>query len=217
MAAGICLAAPAVIGFERVFLKTQPARWMMLVTCPLVLVLVMVSYSLNRIPNDGTKALDASEGSFWLTLAPYTPDAKWIDVIRRNTPPTTVVVVNHPDFHTTAFTARSLLVPSEGAKYHFGYNIASKPNMLVLRGYNREVFEERYDLLARVYTTELVAEMKQVLKKLMSLGRPVAVVFRPGDKRAFLSWLRANRIGTELFNDSSGRSVYLISNDAGRL
>lgn len=216
MAAGICLTAPAMIGFDRVFLKTQRARWKILVTCLLVLVVIMVSYSVNRIPNHGTKPLDASEESFWLTLAPQNPDANWIDAVRKNTPPTTVVVVNHPEFHTTSFTARSLLVPSEGAKYHFGYNIASKPNMLVLRGYSREVFEERYDLLRRIYTTELVGGMNQVLQKLMSLGRPVAIVFRPHDGRAFLSWLQINGNGVELFNDHSGRSVYLISNSSHR-
>ena len=210
MAAGICLAAPAMIGFERVFLKTRRAHWKILVTSPIILALVMVSYSVNRIPNHGSKPLDASEGSFWLTLAPDNPDANWIDAVRKNTPTTTVVIVNHPEFHTTTFTARPLVVPSEGAQYHFGYNIASKPNMLVLRGYSNKLFEERYALLERIYTPQSPEEKSQVLKQLMSLGRPLAIVFRPPDGRAFWHWLRDNRVGIELFNDSNGRAVYLI-------
>ena len=210
MAAGICIAAPGMIGFERAFLKTQRARWGILVTCPLILMLVMVSYSINRLPNHGTKPFEAREGSFWLTLAPDNADAGWIDAVRKHTPPATVIAINHPDFHTTSFTARSLLVPTHGAKYHFGYNMASQFNMLVERGYSQQLFEERYKLLQRIYKREPVVEMTQVLKGLTSLGRPIAVVFEPNDGRGFLDWLRANRIGTELFNDNSGRAVYLI-------
>jgi hypothetical protein len=170
----------------------------------------MVSYSANRIPNHGSKPLDVSEGSFWLRLAPNNPDAKWTDAVRKYSPPTTAVLVNHPEFHTTTFTARPLLVPSEGSKYHFGYNIASKPNMVVLRGYSNKLFEERYALLEHIYTQQSPGEKSQVLKQLLSVGRPLAIVFRPADGRAFLHWLQANRVGTELFNDNNGRAVYLI-------
>jgi hypothetical protein len=210
MAAGICIAAPAMIGFERAFLHTRRARWALLATCPVILALVMLSYSVNRIPTHGTKPLEAREGSFWLTLTPDNYEASWIDAVRKYTPPATVIAINHPDFHTTSFTARSLLVPSQGTKYHFGYNMASEFNMLVERGYSQQLFEERYKLLQRIYKREPVAEMAQVLNGLTSLGRPIAIVFEPNDGRAFLDWLRANRIGTDLFNDNSGRAVYLI-------
>jgi hypothetical protein len=210
MAAGICLAAPAMAGFERMFLKTQRAQWAILAICPVFLVLVMVSYSANRIPNHGTKPLNAIEGSFWLNLSPDNADARWTDAIRKKTPPTTVIVVNHPEFHTTSFTARSLLVPSEGVNRHFGYNMDSQFNMLVERGYSRDLFENRYRLLEKIYAAE-PGDMKQVLKQLMALKRPIAIVFRPDDGRAFLGWLRANRIGLDLFSDDNGRAVYLIS------
>jgi hypothetical protein len=182
----------------------------MLAASPVILLLVMVSYSVNRIPNDGTKPLKASEESFWLTLAPDDPEARWIDAVRKNTPPMTIIAVNHPEFHTTSFTGRSLLAPSHGAKYHFGYNMPSQFNMIVERGYSRELFEERYQLLERIYATESVEEMKPMLTHLMSLKRPIAIVFGPNDARAFLDWLRVNRIGVELFNDDRGRIVYLI-------
>jgi hypothetical protein len=210
MAAGICLAAPAMIGLERTFLKTQRARWGILVTCPLILVLVMVSYSINRIPNHGTKPLDASAASFWLRLAPSNPDTNWINAIRKNSPPATVIAINHPEFHATSFTARSLLVPTQGARPHFGYNMSSEFNMLVERGYNRELFQERYKLLQRIYKTELIPEMTEILKNLRSLKRPIAIVYEPTDGRTFLDWLRTNRIGTDLFDDNNGRAVYLI-------
>ena len=211
MAAGICIAAPATIGLERAFLQTRRMRWALLATCPVILALVMLSYSVNRIPTHGTKPLEAREGSFWLTLTPDNYEASWIDAVRKYTPPATVIAINHPDFHTTSFTARSLLVPSQGTKYHFGYNMASEFNMLVERGYSQQLFEERSKLLQRIYKkSEPVAEMAQVLNGLTSLGRPIAIVFKPNDGRAFLDWLRANRIGTELFNDNRGRTVYLI-------
>jgi len=210
MAAGICLAAPAMVGLEHAVIKSVKARWWLLATCPVVLMLVMVSYSVNRIPNHGTKPLEGRAGSFWLTLAPENPDADWIDVVRQKTPAATVIAINHPEFHTTSFTGRSLLVPSQGAKYHFGYNMDSQFNMLVERGYSRELFEERYKLLQLIYATKWVEDMKSVLNRLMSLGRPLAIVFGPTDGRAFLGWLRDNRIGAELFNDNSGRVVYLL-------
>jgi hypothetical protein len=210
MAAGICLAAPAMIGFESAFLKTQRARWRILVTSSLLLALVMVSYSINRIPNHGTKPLEASAASFWLKLAPSNPDTRWIDAIRTNTPPTTVIAVNHPEFHTTSFTARSLLAPSQGTKPHFGYNMSSEFNMLVERGYKRELFEERYKLLQQIYKAKLITEMNEILTNLRSLKRPIAIVYEPNDGRAFLDWLRSNRIGTNLFDDNKGRAVYLI-------
>ena len=210
MVAGMCLAAPAMIGFERVIITHHRARWGMLMTVSLILVLVMVSYSINRIPNHGTKPLDVRRDSFWLTLASHNPDAKWIDAVRNKTPPTAVVVVNHPEFHTTSFTARSLLVPSEGAKYHFGYNMASRFNMLVERGYSRELFEERYKLLTYIYASKLANEEKRVLERLISLRRPLAIVFGPDDGRAFLDWLRTNQIGEEVFSDNGGRAVYLV-------
>jgi hypothetical protein len=145
-----------------------------------------------------------------LNLSPDTADASWTDAIRKKTPPATVIVVNHPEFHTTSFTARSLLVPSEGVKRHFGYNMDSQFNLLVERGYSRDLFENRYKLLEKIYAAE-PGDMKQVLNQLMALKRPIAIVVRPDDGRAFLGWLRVNRVGVDLFSDDDGRAVYLIS------
>ena len=210
MAAGICLAAPAIIGFERKFITSQRTMWGMLTAASATLVLVMVSYSINRIPNHGTKPLDSRADSFWLRLLPQNPDAGWIDAVRKKTPPHSIVVVNHPDFHTTSFTGRSLLVPSEGSKYHFGYNMASGFNMLVERGYSRQLFQERLELLRKIYTPGLVREQGTVLEPLRSFGRPLAIIFRPKDGKEFLKWLRFNGIGEELFNDKRGHAVYLL-------
>jgi len=88
--------------------------------------------------------------------------------------------------------------------------MSSQFNMLVERGYSRELFEERYKLLQRIYKAKLVTEMNEILKNLRSLRRPIAIVYEPNDGRAFLDWLRTNRIGTNLFDDNNGRAVYLI-------
>ena len=215
-AAGMCLAAPAMIGLERLVIKSFRCRWAITAALPVMLGLVMVSYSIMRIPRHGSTPMDARERSFWLALAASNPDAGWTNAVRTRTSDDTILVVNHPEFHTSSFTARSLLVPSAGDKYHFGYNQSSEWNLLELRGYPRQLFEQRYELLGRIYTAGPTADMNDILTSLRSLGRPVAIVFRPNDGRAFLRWLQANRIGSELFADGSGRLVYVIPASSGR-
>lgn len=211
MAAGICLAAPGMVGFERRLFTTQRARWWPVLAGPPVLALVMLSYSMNRIPSHGSKPLAASASSFVLTLDPALPDSAWIDAVRQQTPLETMIVINHPDFHTTSFTDRVLYVPSQGAKFHFGYNMDSRFNMLVERGYSAELFRHRAELLKPIYANEIVGDPQGVLRSLMVLGRPLAIVYGPNDGRGFLEWLRASRMGADLLvDDNGGRAVYLI-------
>jgi hypothetical protein len=219
-AAGICMAAPAAVGIERVLLKSSRQRWGLLAGLPAVLALVMVSFSANRIPRGGSDAMEILEGSFWLRLAPEIPEAGWTGFVRERTRPDTVVVVDHPDFHTTSFAGRALLVPSEGERRHFGYNIESRFNLLVVRGYSRTIFDERYALLERIYADASSDDEESLLASLETLGRPVAIVWRPDDGRSFLRWLRSGEIGSEVFRDDDGHVVYLLapraaSDDAG--
>ncbi|MDR4496967.1 MAG: hypothetical protein MRK02_03435 [Candidatus Scalindua sp.] len=209
--AGISIIAPAMVGVERVLLKTNKSRWVLLGILLPLLAGVMLSYAIRRIPKDGSEYLEVQENSFWLTLASSNPDSDWTKLIRTETPVNTILVVNHPEFHTTSFTGRTLLAPSEGEKYHFGYNMSSRTNLVKLRGYSKQLFESRYDLLHSIYSSTLSTKMMNtVLKQLKSFQRPLAIVFGPNDERLFLHWLKKLNVGFELFNDNEERIVYFI-------
>lgn len=210
VAAGFCLAAPAAVGFERVVLKTQRSRWCLLAALPVTLALVMVSYSVKRIPRHSSQPLDAREGSFWLGLTPDNPEAGWTNVVRTETPPDALLMVKNSEFHSPSFAGRPLLVPFDGNKVHFGYNMESRFNLLDLRRYSPQVFDERRSLLSQVYDINSPTEMDEILTRIRLLGRPVTIVFGPNEGRSFVRWLRMKNIGLEIFADQRGRSVYLI-------
>jgi hypothetical protein len=210
-AASICLSAPALVGAERVLLKSNRSRWMLISILLPFLVFVMVSYSIHRIPANEMNNMEINDDSFWLSLSSGNPDSGWIEAIRTDTPENTILVVNHPEYHVTSFVGRSLLVPSEGDKYHFGYNMSSRFDLVNLRGYSKPLFDSRYDLLLNIYSPTLsTKKMNNMLKQLKSFQRPLAIVFGSRDERVFLHWLKTLNVGSELFNDNEERIVYFI-------
>lgn len=211
VAAGFCLAAPAAIGLERVVLNTQRSRWGLLAALPVLLALVMVSYSAKRIPHHGSPPMDAKEGSFWLALTRDNPETQWTHAVRTQTPLDAFLIVKDPMFHAPAFTGRPLFVPFDGDRVHFGYNMESRFNLLELRGYNPQLFNERRYLISRVYDPDSGSDDRaETLRRLRLLGRPIAIVFGPNEGQTFVRWLRSRKIGLDVFAGHGGRSVYLI-------
>ena len=204
------LAAPAAIGFERARQPSRRRLWQVTAILPALLMLVMISYSVNRVPRHIEDAFEVDEGSFWLALVPTNPDATWTDSIRNQTPPDTVVVVNEPGFHTPPFTGRPLFVPPDGETYYFGYNMTSRFNLLELRGYDEDLFESRLEAQRRIYAASSVAEVEELWRHFEDLGRPLAIVFAAGEGRIFLQWLQRRPGIVELVRDREGRSVYFL-------
>ena len=206
--AGVCLVAPAIAGLERTVLLTQRGRVRMLVAAIAVLALVMVAYTRDQIPRNTSAPLAVRENSFWLRLAEREPEAGWTDAVRKKTPTSAVLVVNHPDFHTSAFTGRSLLVPTEKDRPHFGYSLNTESNMVRIRGYDSGLVKRRLQLLAALYRTP-VADGDALLRELRSLGRPVVLVYRPGDARGFADWMRTRGIG-QIVYEADPYLVYMV-------
>lgn len=211
MVAGMCLVAPAAIGFERAVHLSRQRLWQIVAILPAVLALVMISYAINRAPRHVEDAFDVQERSFWLSLVPANPAADWTDAIRSQTPTDTVVVVNDPGFHTPPFTGRPLFVPPDGETYYFGYNQTSRFNLLELRGYDDQLFENRLEVQRRIYTTDSAAEVEGLWQHFTALKRPLAIVFKAEEGRAFQLWLQGKPGATELVRSPGGRVVYFIS------
>lgn len=208
--AGLCLAPAAVVGVERRWLRTPRSRWPVVAVLPALLALVMVSYSVLRIPHGGSAPLPAREDGFWLELAPEVREAGWTRAVRTRTPPDTLLVVMHPDFHVSAFAARTLWVPSERDAPHFGYNIPARFNMVVERGYGAERYDERIAQLERLYAADSPAALDAALAPLRAAGRPVAVVFAPGQGRDALAALLARPDVERLYDGGAGDTTVVL-------
>ncbi|MGH7476599.1 MAG: hypothetical protein ACRELD_09945 [Longimicrobiales bacterium] len=197
--AGICLLPPAIVCAERA-LQHRWQRRLILAALPPALALVMIAYAGDQLPQRVSRAVGLREDSFWLRLAPAEPAAGWTDAIRTRSPENTVLVVNRPDFHVSAFTARTLLVPTQREEPHLGVALDTRAVLLNIRGYDPRLVERRLAVLDDVYGRQ-PERWTAALAGLRSLGRPVAIVIQRGDDAGFVDWLRGEGIGATLFDD----------------
>lgn len=146
-----------------------------------------------------------------LVLGAEAPDAGWTTAVRVGTPVDTVVAVRRSRLLLPVLTERALLGPAEqvdGAAP--GYWELSHFNLVDLRGYPRDVVDQRTALVQQVFGTGAATPPEVVLSGLRALGRPVALVFRPDDDRTYLDWLRQQGTGRELYRDPPGVVVWQI-------
>lgn len=219
MCAGICIGPLACLGAERSCLQTNASQRATLVALLVLLAPVMVGYARFRTPKSTAAAPVADTGSFQLSLTRDSPHDAWTRTVREQTPAETVLVVYKPEFHVTSFTGRALFVPSEPdapRSEHQGYNMRGEFHMVLLRGYDALEFAHRRATLEQVYAAEPTRPARQILSALMALHRPVAVLVEPRRGQPFLRWLREQRIGRELLNDTHGRVVYFIPANANQ-
>src|SRR5262249_22656307 len=155
---------------------------------------------------------DVRETGFELTFAPSTPNAQWTDAIRRQTPPEAIVVMRGAGFPVSAFTNRALFAPADRRVLYMGYHLYPDYNLVQLRGYDRDKFNRRFEIIQQVFGPGSDQSIQPLLKRLRTWHRPLVLVFGPQDDRAFLNWLTRQKIGTVIDHDSGGRVVYLIPN-----
>jgi hypothetical protein len=204
-AAGLLVVAPAVLGIgERIKSVRRLYGW---ITWGSIIALagVMASYSKHRIPQPKGPYLTADERGFFLSLGPRNPDSRWMAAVRVKCEVNTVLVIDRPDLHVSAFTARRLLVGSEGTRMHAGCNQPSRFNLVELRGYDPDLVDRRLELVQRVFRPIRPTSDEEKAKLLKAIaaeaGPNLAFVFLPGDDRSFLEWLRKDRRLRMVYDD----------------
>lgn len=204
-AAGLLVVAPAILGLEARFPAFKRRVGWVTLGSLIALAAVMLSYSRNRIPHQPGEAPALDERAFYISLGPRDRDGRWMAAVRVKSDAKAVLVVNHPNMHVSAFTARRLLVGSEADHPHVGCNQPSRFNLVDLRGYDAEIVDRRLALLDRIYGSGQPRgpEGNQALLEAVAAeaGPDLLFVFLPGDDRSFLDWLRDKRHARVIYDD----------------
>ena len=205
VAAGLLLIPPALVGLTIRF-PALGRRVGLITACSIAaLFAVMASYARNRLPQQTAPPVD--ERSFFLTTEARNPDGRWMAAVRVKCDADTVLVVNRPELHVTAFTARRLLVGCERGGPHAGCNQPTRFNLVDLRGYDPATVDRRLELLDRVYRPEARGGREDnatLLEEIAAEAGPtLAFVFLPGDDRSFLDWLVDERHARIVYDDGA--------------
>jgi hypothetical protein len=144
----------------------------------------------------------------YLQLAADSGEAGWTNAIREQTPADTVIVAARSEIFVPAVAARSLYAPIVGIEFP-GYWLESGSHMTDLRGYSKRLVHDRLDIVNRLFKGPSDIERETALAEVKSLGRPVAILARTGTDDRLLDWLTRRGDGHRLFEDGSGRVVWL--------
>ena len=210
LASAALLAAPALLGVcERIPPLRARVGWITFGSLA-ALTALTVSYSRNRLPRDET-APAVDERGFFLSPTAGNRDGRWMTAVRAKCDLETVLVIDRPKVHVSAFTVRKLLVGSDSGRRHAGCNLPVRFNLVDLRGYDQKVVEWRLTLLERVYRPKREyppAELAALLEEIVAEAGPnLAFVFLPGDDRSFLDWLQRERHVRVIYDDGSSTVV----------
>ncbi len=156
-------------------------------------------------------APQVEESGLGLALKPGEPDAGWISAVLAGTSPDTILAVRRSDTFLPALVGRSLLAPPDESQPPPGYWELSRFNLVDVRGYSGQAVDRRGALLFGIFSSGDNATFENVYQGIVNLNRPLAIRFAPGDGQAFLAWLRVQRRGKLLYQDSSGVLVWLIN------
>ena len=161
-------------------------------------------YSLSIIAS----APPATEDGVTVHVATGSPEAGWTNAIRERTPPDTVVVANRSTIFVPSATSRSLFAPIVDV-YFPGYSLESREQMVELRGYSSRLVEERLAVVSRLLEAKTDHDAEDALAEVARLGRPIAILAWRGKHDRLLAWLDARHMGRRIFEDDSGRVVWL--------
>lgn len=150
------------------------------------------------------------EEGFYPQLGAQHPDSGWLEVIRTQTPPDTVIVLRRCSHFLPAFAGRTLWAPPEQPVPVPGYWMNSRHNLVEVRGYSAEPYDLRQAVLRSVFECDANCDARKIESHLRSLERPVAIVFFPGEGQHFLAWLTREKKGRLFFRDRRGTVVWLL-------
>jgi hypothetical protein len=205
--AALPLAALATLGID---------RWARQRVWPAVLLgtsALLILVAIPIVSNQNAKLVvpQVTEDGFYLRLGSAEPEAGWVDAIRMRTPPDTFVVARRANLCLPTVMARSLWAPPQSAAVEPGYGLDHRWNLVEERGYAASLFDRRETVADCVYRCSDEPNLRAAETALLSLGRPVAIVFAPQEGDDFLALLQHETRGQLLYRDAAGTSVWLLS------
>ena len=205
LSATLFLAPIAAAGVETLLSGSSRSRWIISVVTPLAFVSFYAYLILKtgvQIPDNLSNTPKMIEDSFWLRLDDNEDDSGWTRAVRTRTPENTILVLFSSRIHVGPFANRALFFPGFGdGDAMAGYSVPKDYYLLGQRGYSRNSFYARSQVIHALYKGNSAPQLAQPIKTLLETGRPIAVRFESDDTPA-LTWLRGNNIGSELYLDS---------------
>jgi len=147
--------------------------------------------------------------SFDLRLADEEKLAPVWDAIRKDTPSDSIVVIREADVHLAALTGRQLYVPPHQRFPHAGVGIASENILVDVRGYDRQVIEDRRRVLDTLFESDDSLRMADSLDRTLQFNRPVAIVAETDSSTSLLDWLAVEGRGHPVYS-GNGFVIWLI-------
>jgi len=129
------------------------------------------------------------------------------DAVFHLTPPNSILLVDDGDVYYPAFTDRSLYVAASNRIYP-GTNLFLDDIDADVRGYGRQIIQQRRATLADVFGRTDDARREQALNVILALKRPVAIV-EEARHSGLIEWLEHSKIATRLYSQD-GLSLWLI-------
>lgn len=149
--------------------------------------------------------LDVSE--FYLKLNQRDPWSGICNAVRRMTPADSILVLDNGAFYYPALTARSLYVSPINRNYP-GVNLGADDIDADLRGYGRQILEQRRATMADFFDARDDSRREQALNVMLTLKRPIAIVAEPRHTD-LQEWLKHRETAVQLYAEN-GLSLWLI-------
>jgi hypothetical protein len=216
LTAALLLAPVCALTLDRFTLRFPRIEWPLAIGVPLLLMSIELAWTFRlygHIPPNLGNAPQVSEAHFGLSLAPSDPDAAWVQVVRDQTPPTTLLVASPSQTHLSPFVRRALYAPSDfdGAAAA-GYSVDTRYTLVEQRRYPAALYAARIDAVAQLLGGDQPAQLEAALATILAERRPLAIQFADPDAPA-LRWLQSAGVGEQLFSDSQ-TTVWYIAPDA---
>ena len=205
------LMAPAVALAAEDRLRSRAARWL-LVLGAVVLMVPVSRFSMARSAVGSNPLPVVDDSHFLISLKPGEKFAEVARVLEHDTPRDTVILTNINGFSLPAVSRRSLFVAPDTSGP--GFWLQGRWLIVHVLGYPEHLYSARRELIRTVFEGDSAAASTAALEGAKALGRPLALVFGPGEGSA----IQAQFEGTgarRLLADPGGYSVWLLPAPAG--
>jgi hypothetical protein len=210
--AAICLAPFAGIATEMFARRIGYTRAIPVLTGAAVLLVAPFIHKVYYWEGDPDHRIPSTDiRSFHLRLDPVEPLAHLCDAIRREVPPDGILLLQNGEHHFPSLTGRSMYVPPRNISYT-GVNQGADALLALIRGYGQEVLTERRAILAGVFDADDNLRRQHALKRVQSLGRPMAIVLEP-HHGALFERLKDEGWGAPVYQEK-GFAIWLIPKDS---
>jgi hypothetical protein len=211
LTAALLLAPAAALTVDRFSLRFPRLAWLPALAA-LLLLAIELTWTLRlhgHIPPNLANAPQINEDHFFISLAPSEPDAAWVQAVRDNTPPDTLLVAAGSSIHLGPFVRRALFAPGDAdGQASTGYSINNRNTLLRQRHYPAALYDARAAAVTQFLTGDQPAQFQAVLATLLAPGRPLAIHFADPTTPSLL-WLQAEGIGKALLHDGQQTVWYI--------